>query len=94
MNKQYGDFIKGKNEFLITERDIPRNWYNYLWNEDYVSFVSQTGAGNSFWQDRLSRRIHLVDERAVYLLENGKHRGITGFDPRADETGRISQFPE
>lgn len=79
MHKQYGDFIKGKKEFRITERDIPRNWYNYLWNDSYISFVSQAGVGEGFLQDALANRIPLVTERAMYLLDGQRHWGITGL---------------
>ncbi len=32
--KQYGYFQNDGREFVITERDIPRHWYNYLWNDE------------------------------------------------------------
>lgn len=83
MNKQYGNFINGENEFKITERDIPRNWYNYLWNDRYITFVSQTGTGNGFVQDNISNRINNLSGRVMYLVENGAHWGITGLS--ADE---------
>lgn len=67
--KTYGHF-ENKN-FVITERDIPRNWYNYLYNDEYVTFVSQVGFGQGLAQDNLGRRIKLVEDRAVYI-SNGK----------------------
>ncbi len=67
--KTYGHF-ENKN-FVITERDIPRNWYNYFCNDEYVTFVSQVGFGQGFAQDDLGRRIKLVADRAVYI-SNGK----------------------
>lgn len=79
MKKQYGDFIKGQQEFQITAREIPRNWYNYLWNDKYITFVSQSGIGEGFLQDALSNRIPLVTGRAMYLLDGDDHWGITGL---------------
>lgn len=70
MNKQYGDFIYGKREFRITERDIPRNWYNYLWNNNYITFVSQCGAGCGFMQDRMSRRLNSLNDRVMFIKDN------------------------
>ncbi len=79
VKKQYGDFIRGKKEFQITEREIPRNWYNYLWNDRYITFVSQTGAGEGFLQDSLANRIPLVTGRGMYLIDSEEHWGITGL---------------
>ncbi len=79
MSRQYGDFIRGANEFEITERDIPRNWYNYLWNDRYITFVSQTGAGQAFVEDRLANRIFSLSSRMMYLESSGEHWGITGL---------------
>ena len=56
--KTYGHF-ENKN-FVITKRDIPRNWYNYLYNDEYETFVSQVGFGQGLAQDNLGRRIKLV----------------------------------
>ena len=67
--KTYGHF-ENKN-FVITERDIPRNWYNYFYNDEYVSFVSQVGFGQGFAQDDMGRRIKLDEDRAVYI-SNGE----------------------
>ena len=48
MGQQYGHYLENGVDFRITERNIPRNWYNYLWNDHYVTFTSQTSAGGSF----------------------------------------------
>ena len=70
MKFNYGHFNE-ENEFVITEPDIPRNWYNYLFSDHYITFTSQVGAGEGFLQDRLGNRLRLVDDRAVYVVENG-----------------------
>ena len=79
MSKQYGDYIDGSADFRITEADIPRNWYNYLWNENYITYISQTGAGESFLQDSLGNRIALVKDRGAFICENGESLGICGL---------------
>ncbi len=41
MDKNYGYFSGDGKEYSITTPDIPRNWYNYIWNDNYMSFTSQ-----------------------------------------------------
>ncbi len=79
MNNQYGYFDKNTSDFCITETNLPRNWYNYLWNHSYITFTSQTGAGESFIQDSMGNRIGLVKERGVFLVEEGTYWGISGL---------------
>ncbi len=67
--KQYGYFQKDGQEFVITERDIPRHWYNYLWNDEYVTFTSQVGFGEGLAQDDMGRRIKLVKNRNLYVID-------------------------
>ena len=78
-NKIYGHYLDGGADFCITEPDIPRNWYNYLWNDDYITFTSQTSAGEGLLQDRLGVRIKLVKDRGFFLSEGNKHWGIGGL---------------
>ena len=66
----FGHYLANGRDFLITEPNIPRNWYNYLWNDDYVTFVSQVGAGESLLQDDMGRRQKLVSERGFFAIEN------------------------
>ena len=79
MNKQYGYYIQGGSDFCITERNIPRNWYNYLWNDNYITYTSQTSAGESFMQDDLGRRVKLVRERGFFVTEGEDSWGIGGL---------------
>lgn len=67
--KQYGYFQNDGQEFVITERDIPRHWYNYLWNDEYVTFTSQVGFGEGLAQDDMGRRIKLVKNRNLYVID-------------------------
>ena len=79
MNNPYGDFLYGQKEFCVKERDIPRNWYNYLWNHDVVSFISQAGVGRATLQDRMGKQFHFLTERGMYLLEGNAHWGLIGM---------------
>lgn len=78
-NTQYGYFDKDTSDYYITDANLPRNWYNYLWNDSYITFTSQTGTGESFVQDSLGRRIGLVKDRGVFLLEGDAHWGASGL---------------
>ncbi|MBQ9086465.1 MAG: hypothetical protein IJY47_04690 [Clostridia bacterium] len=79
MDRKYGYFSEDGKQYCITTPDIPRNWYNYLWNDRYIAFTSQTGAGEGFVQDNLGRRIQLTKDRGFFLLENGVFQGISGL---------------
>lgn len=76
---EYGSYSADGREFVITKADIPRNWYNYLWNDDYITFISQAGAGNGFFQGPMGERAELVEDRCLYLLEGDAHWGISGL---------------
>ena len=75
----YGHFRDDGEEFVITRADIPRNWYNYLWNDRYISFISQTGMGDGFFQDPLGRRLPLLRDRCAFILEGDAHWGVSGL---------------
>lgn len=79
MHKQYGHYLENQVDFCITERDIPRNWYNYLWNDNYVTFVSQTSAGTGFLQNKMGCRINIVKDRGLFIKEGDEHWGIGGL---------------
>ena len=51
MNKEYGHFTQSG--YRITERETPRHWYNYLYNDEYITFVSQVGC---FLQDLFGKK--------------------------------------
>lgn len=65
---QYGYF--SKEGYHITRRDTPRHWYNYLFNDEYITFLSQVGYGQGFAQDDMGRRLPTVDDRNIYIVEN------------------------
>lgn len=77
MNKEYGHFTQSG--YRITERETPRHWYNYLYNDEYITFVSQVGFGQGFAQDEMGRRIQVVDDRTVYIAEGEEFWQATGL---------------
>jgi len=67
--KEYGYFQKNGREYVITTPRTPRHWYNYLFNDNYVTFTSQVGAGEGLLQGELGRRILLVNSRQIYVSD-------------------------
>lgn len=65
--KEYGYF--SKNGYVITDRDTPRHWYNYMFNDDFITSVSQVGFGQGFAQDNMGRRLMVVEDRAIYISD-------------------------
>ncbi len=76
---KYGYFEKDKSSFLITERDIPRNWYNYFFNDNYVAFFSQTGMGEGMGQDYYGTRVNLIKSRKIYISDGEKFHTADGI---------------
>ena len=77
--KWYGHFEKNGGRFVITEPETPRHWYNYFFNDDYVSFTSQVGFGEGFAQDNMGNRIPVLSNRNVFLSEDGKAWSVCGL---------------
>ena len=77
--KEYGHWSPDGKEYIITERKTPRHWYNYFFNDEYISFASQVGYGEGFCQDDLGKRVKLVTDRCVYVCdreENTFHTAV------------------
>jgi len=68
-NDRLGHFDDAASEFVITTPDTPRDWYNYLWNAEYVALFSQSGQGESLTQDGVGRRIAAVASRQLFLRD-------------------------
>lgn len=67
--KAYGHWSEDGREYVITHRKTPRNWYNYLYNDYYMAFVSQVGNGDGFLQDTFTNRAKLITDRCVYITD-------------------------
>ena len=78
---EYGHFENGGREFVITDRKTPRHWHNYMYNDEYVAFFSQVGFGEGIAQDALGRRIPLVKDRMLYVVnrETGAWSSANGL---------------
>ena len=76
---EYGHFSDNGKIFNITERDIPRNWYNYFWNDDYIAFISQAGIGEGLGQDFMGTRIKLVTSRKIYISDGENFHSADGI---------------
>ncbi|OGV41116.1 MAG: hypothetical protein A2X48_12210 [Lentisphaerae bacterium GWF2_49_21] len=76
-----GRFIDNGMAFEINTPDTPRDWYNYLWNENYVAIFSQTAKGESLTQDKMGRRIEMVFNRMLLLRDQrtGKFWSLNGL---------------
>lgn len=85
--QDYGQFIKGG--YNITRRDTPRHWYNYLYNDEYITFTSQVGFGQGFAQDDMGKRIQVVDDRNIYIVENDTFWSAMGL-PIYDKAQRFN----
>jgi cellobiose phosphorylase len=70
MKKEYGYFNNGGHQYVITDPATPRHWYNYLWNDRYITFISQVGYGEGFAQDDMGRRAQLLINRQLYLIDS------------------------
>ena len=81
---EYGHFENGGREFVITSRKTPRHWHNYMYNDEYVAFFSQVGFGEGFAQDGLGRRIPMVKDRMLYVVnrETGAWSSANGLPMR------------
>ncbi len=56
-------------EFIINQARLPRHWYNYLWNKNYVSLFSHLADGYSLSQDKMGNRIDLVSKRMLFIRD-------------------------
>ena len=70
--KWYGKFEDNGKSYVITEAETPRHWYNYYFNDEYISFASQVGFGEGFAQDDMGRRINAISDRNVFLSDGKK----------------------
>lgn len=66
---EFGHFDVESGDYIITRRDTPRQWLNYLWNDELLSIASNVGQGYGFHQDVHSHRTLLIQGRRVYLQD-------------------------
>lgn len=75
--KKFGEFSEDGLEYIVHEPHPPRDWFNYLWNADYLASVSQNMNGNSLYQNGrgiatnlFGRQDELQTPRSVYLRDS------------------------
>ena len=79
---KYGHFSSDGKEYIITNPDTPRPWFNYLFNGCYHALVSQTGGGYSYFMDPKYYRILRYDH--IHTDRPGRYLFI-----RDDKTGEV-----
>ncbi|MEE4176698.1 MAG: hypothetical protein V2I46_04240 [Bacteroides sp.] len=57
IKNKYGYLSEDGREFIITDPETPRPWFNYIWNDRYAGMVSHGGGGFSFLDTPRDNRI-------------------------------------
>jgi cellobiose phosphorylase len=69
--KNYGYFTSDDKEYIITEKNLPRNWDQFIWNKTFMCKVSNDGSGTSFYKHPDGMRTTLCsDRRVIYIKDN------------------------
>lgn len=76
--KWYGHF-NNDDSYTVTEPETPRHWYNYMFNDEYVTFTSQVGFGEGQCQDKMGRRVLLHTNRNIFLAEGNQYWSLFGL---------------
>lgn len=70
---KYGFFNDSERAYVITNPKTPYPWINYLGNRDFVSIISNTSGGYSFYKDARLRRITRYRYNNVPVDDGGKY---------------------
>lgn len=70
---KFGHFDDTQREYVITDPKTPYPWINYLGNKDFVSIISNTSGGYSFFKDARLRRITRYRYNNVPVDDGGKY---------------------
>jgi len=84
----FGHFDIDRREYVITTRQTPRPWINYIWNERCMSLVTNTAQGFGFHMDENSNRTDHIAGRRIYLQnpQNGVTWNADGMDGDKEPT--------
>ncbi|MBQ7161683.1 MAG: hypothetical protein IJR90_08245 [Clostridia bacterium] len=85
MLNKYGDFSESGDKFYINTPNIERNWYNFFFTDNYVTFTSQAGIGEGILQDRMGNRIMPVKGRGLYAVCDGEGWCLNGLPVYDDD---------
>ncbi len=70
LKTSFGFFRKDGREFVVKEKETPRALVNYMWNERFISAVSQHGGGEGAYKERAAQ---YIDRRGRnILIKNGR----------------------
>ncbi len=82
IKNDYGYFTEDFREYVITNPETPRPWFNYMWNENYAGLVSHGGGGFSFLETPRDNRISRMrynclpwDRPGRYIMLRDKETG-------------------
>ncbi|MEN8904371.1 MAG: glycosyl transferase [Clostridiales bacterium] len=86
---KYGYFNDNEKEYVITNPKTPYPWINYLGTQDYLSLVSNTAGGYSFYKDARLRRLTryrynntpIDNEGRYYYIKDGDTIWNPGWKP-------------
>lgn len=67
----FGYFRNDGKEFVITERDLPRPWMNYSWNQNFIAGVNHLASGQGAYKER---PLQYVDDRGRSLIVRNENR--------------------
>ncbi|MEX0985886.1 MAG: glycosyl hydrolase family 65 protein [Bacteroidales bacterium] len=70
---KFGYFNDPDREYVITDPKTPYPWINYLGNKDFVSIISNSTGGYSFYRDARLRRITRYRYNNVPVDDGGKY---------------------
>lgn len=71
--KKYGYYDDSQREYVITEKQTPYPWINYLGTKDFFGLISNTGGGYVFCKDAKFRRITRYRYNNVPLDYGGRY---------------------
>ena len=90
MALQCGRFSESGEEFLITRPDrLPREWYNYVWNESFLCQTTVDGAGGSFYRHPAGMRTQLNGGSRRIYVRNRQTGDCCGF-PKGDPDDEVT----
>lgn len=70
--KNYGHFSSDGKEYIITEKNLPRNWEQFIWNDKFMCKVNNDGSGSSFYKHKTGMRTALCGgQRLIYIKDGG-----------------------
>jgi cellobiose phosphorylase len=91
IKNEYGYFTEDFREFVITNPETPRPWFNYIWNEQYAGLVSHGGGGFSFLETPRDNRISRMRYNCLPWDRSGRY--IMLRDTQTGEYWSLSWAP-